>query len=93
MLTVNSSTYVKLPTFYMIRDFNFVISFYFLVSYMEVPETVPLYVALNTVFLKLKYLQSGLKLLNGVCKCGVQVPVTYFVRFGWLFFVYFMPEL
>jgi len=32
VLTVNPSTYVQLPTFFMPRAFNFVISFYFLVS-------------------------------------------------------------
>jgi hypothetical protein len=42
-LTVNSSTYVKLPIFYISecpRGFNFIISLSFLVSFRAVKETV-----------------------------------------------------
>jgi hypothetical protein len=63
----------------MIRAFNFVISLYCLVSSEEVRHSAALNTAQNTVLLKLRYLQSRLKLLGGVCKSGVQTLVAYFV--------------
>jgi len=82
VLTAKTSTYVELPTFCTsewLGAFNFVISFYFLVSFEEIKETVVLNVALNSVPLKPKYLQSRLKLLDDVCNSGVQTLVAYFV--------------
>ena len=48
--------------------FNFVISFYFFVSFEEIRETAALNAALHFVSLKLKYLESRLKFLDDVCK-------------------------
>jgi len=62
VLTAKTSTYVELPTFCTaewLRAFNFVISFYFLVSFEEIKETVALNVALNCVSLQTEYLQAG----------------------------------
>jgi hypothetical protein len=61
-LTAKTSPYVELPTFCTaewLRAFNFVISFYFLVSFEQIKETVSLNVALNCVSLQPKYLQAG----------------------------------
>ena len=63
VLTPKTSTYVELPTFCTsewLRAFSFVISFYFLVSFEEIKETVALNVALNCVSLQTEYLQSNL---------------------------------
>ena len=82
MLTAKTSTYVEWPTFCTsewLRDVNLVIYFYFLVSLEEIKETVALNVALNSVSLKPKYLQSRLQLLDDVCRSGVQVLGAYFV--------------
>jgi hypothetical protein len=62
VLTALTSTYVELPTFCTsewLRAFSFVISFYFLVSFEQIKETVALNVALNSVSLQPKYLQAG----------------------------------
>jgi hypothetical protein len=58
VLTANTSTYVELPTFCTakwLRAFNFVISFYFLVSFEQIKETVALNVALISESLQPKY--------------------------------------
>jgi hypothetical protein len=63
VLTAKTSTYVELPKFCTaewLRAFNFVKSFYFLVSFEQTKETVALNVALNCVSLQPKYLQSNL---------------------------------
>jgi hypothetical protein len=42
VLTANPSTYVELPTFCIsewLRSYNYVVSFYFLVSFEELKET------------------------------------------------------
>jgi hypothetical protein len=52
VFTAETSTYVELQTFYTaewLRAFNFVIYFYFLVSFEEIQQTVALIVALNCV--------------------------------------------
>jgi len=62
VLTAETSTYVELRTFCTLewlRAFNFVISFYFLVSFEQIKESVALNVALNCVSLQAKYLQAG----------------------------------
>jgi hypothetical protein len=60
--TAKTSTNVELPTFCTaewLRAFNVVISFYFLLSFEQIKETVTLNVALNCVLLQPKYLQAG----------------------------------
>jgi hypothetical protein len=82
MLTAKTYTYVELPTFCTsewLRGVNLVIYFHFLVSLEEIKETETLNVALNSVSLKPKYIQSRLPLLDDVCESGVQVLVAYFV--------------
>jgi hypothetical protein len=62
VLTAETSTCVELPTVCTsewLIAFNFVISFYFLVSFEEIKETVALNVALNCVSLQPKCLQAG----------------------------------
>ena len=62
VLTAKTSTYVELPTFCTsewLRNFNFVVSFYLLVSYEKVKETVALNVALNPVSLQPMICKAG----------------------------------
>jgi hypothetical protein len=62
VLTAETSTCAELPTFCVsewLRAFNFVISFYFLVSFEEIKDTLALNVVLNSVPLKSRYLQAG----------------------------------
>jgi hypothetical protein len=58
VLTAKTSTYVELPTFFTAewpRAFNFAISFYFLVSFEQIKESVALNGALNCESLQPKY--------------------------------------
>jgi hypothetical protein len=58
VLTAETSTYVELPTFCTaewLRAFNILVSFYFLVSFEQIKETVALNGALNCVSLQPKY--------------------------------------
>jgi hypothetical protein len=83
VLNAKTSTHVELPTFCTsewLRAFDFM-TFYFLGSFEEIKEIVPLNVALNSVSLKSKYLQSRLKLLVDICESGVQLLVAYFLWF------------
>jgi hypothetical protein len=62
VLTAETSTHVELRIFCTakwLRAFNFVISFYFLVSFEKIQQTLALIVALNCVSLQAKYLQAG----------------------------------
>jgi len=96
VLTAKAAANVELPTFCIsewLRAFNFVMPFYFLVLFEQRKETVPLNAALNSVSLQPKYLQIRLKLLDNVCKSGVQVLFAYFVWFWRLFKVYITPKL
>ncbi len=96
VLTAKTCTYVELPTFctsQWLIAFNFVISFYFVVSFEEIRETVALNAALHFVSLKLKYLESWLKLLDDVCKkCSPAVSCEFCVVVM-VTAVYFTPEL
>jgi hypothetical protein len=58
VLTAKMLTYVELPTFCaseLLRVFNFVVSFYFIVSFEEIEETAALNAAFNCVPLQPKY--------------------------------------
>jgi len=68
------------------------------VSCEAVKNSVALSTPLNTLrqwilCLILKYLQSSLKMLGGVCKSGVEAQIAYFVWLWLLFVVHFTPEL
>ena len=96
VLTVKTCTYVELPTFctsQWLIAFNFVIYFYYVVSFEEIRETVALNAALHFVSLKPKYLESRLKLLDDVCKKCSPVVSCEFCVVVMVTAVYFTAEL
>jgi hypothetical protein len=82
VLTARTSTYVELPAFCAakwLRTFNFVISFYFLVSIEEIQINHSTKCSFKLCVIAAKIFTNRLKLLDGVCDSGVQALVVYFV--------------